>query len=72
MRSFKPLLFGAVLCLLLTSCNPMKGRKAILVDDDGKSMRFDRNRQESKNKKWDARKKSNFKQNKYKSTKRRD
>jgi len=45
----------------------MKGRKAILVDDDGKSMRFERNRQESRNKKWDARKKKNFSQNRYKS-----
>ena len=45
----------------------MKGRKAILVDDDGKSMRFERNRQESKNNKWDARKKKNFSQNRYKS-----
>ena len=52
---------------MASSCNPMQGRKAILVDDDGQSMRFDRNRQESKNKKWDARKKKNFKQNRYKS-----
>lgn len=45
----------------------MHGRKAILVDDDGQSMRFERNRQESRNEKWDARKKKNFKKNRYKS-----
>jgi hypothetical protein len=50
---------------MAASCNPMQGRKAVVIDDDGQSMRFDRNRKETKNKKWDARKKKNFKKNKY-------
>ncbi|NDK56985.1 hypothetical protein [Pontibacter fetidus] len=65
MKILRHLLLYAFIGLMAASCNPMHGRKAILVDDDGQSMRFDRNRQESKNKKWDARKKKNFKKNKY-------
>jgi hypothetical protein len=43
-----------VVAMLTFSCSPMKGRKAILVDDDGRSMRFDNNRAESKNKRWNS------------------
>ncbi|MEJ8756325.1 hypothetical protein WG947_04915 [Pontibacter sp. H259] len=67
MKTLRHLLLYTFILLLSASCNPMKGRKAILVDDDGKSMRFERNRQESRNNKWDARKKKNFSQNRYKS-----
>ncbi|MBB6612817.1 hypothetical protein H7F15_17380 [Pontibacter sp. Tf4] len=66
MKILRHLLLFTFICLLGASCNPMNGRKAIVVDDDGRSMRFERNRQESRNDKWDARKKKNFKQNKYK------
>lgn len=67
MKILRHLLLYTFVCLMAASCNPMQGRKAILVDDDGQSMRFERNRQESRNEKWDARKKKNFKKNRYKS-----
>ncbi len=66
MRVLRLLLFYTLICLFSAACNPMKGRKAIVVDDDGRSMRFDRNRQESKNERWNGRKKSNWKNNTYK------
>ena len=67
MKILRQLLLFTFIFLLSVACNPMKGRKALVVDDDGKSMRFERNRQEGRNKKWDARKKKNYSQNRYKS-----
>ncbi|NEM99390.1 hypothetical protein [Pontibacter burrus] len=69
MRLLKHILFFSFIVSLTAACNPLQGRKAILVDDDGRSMRYERNRAESRNKKWDARKKKNFKQNRYKAQK---
>ncbi|WP_299819690.1 hypothetical protein [uncultured Pontibacter sp.] len=40
---------------MLASCSPLsRSSKAIVVDDDGRSMRFSNGRQESKNKKWNS------------------
>jgi hypothetical protein len=56
-------LCGLLLVAVVASCSPLKNRKAIVVDDDGRSMRFDGGRQESKNKKWNS-SKSRAKQSK--------
>ena len=38
---------------MVASCSPLsRSSKAIVLDDDGRSMRFNNGRQESKNKKW--------------------
>ena len=40
---------------MVASCSPLgRSSKAIVVDDDGRSMRFNNGRQESKNKKWNS------------------
>ena len=41
--------------VMVASCSPLgRSSKAIVVDDDGRSMRFNNGRQESKNKKWNS------------------
>ena len=41
-----------LLAALAISCSLFKGRKAIVVDENGRSMRFDNGRAESRNKRW--------------------
>ncbi|WP_161890187.1 hypothetical protein [Pontibacter russatus] len=48
----KQILMLLVLAALAMSCSPLRGRKAIVVDDNGRSMRFDDGRAESRNKRW--------------------
>jgi hypothetical protein len=48
----KQFLMVLVVAALTFSCSPTKGRKAIVVDDYGRSMRFDGGRAESKSKSW--------------------
>ena len=48
----KQILMLLVLAALAMSCSPLRGRKAIVVDDNGRSMRFDNGRAESRNKRW--------------------
>ena len=50
----KQFLMLLVVAVLTFSCSPLRGRKAIVVDDDGRSMRFDNGRAESRNKKWNS------------------
>lgn len=52
MNISKQILVLLVVATLAISCSPMRGRKAIVVDGDGRSMRFDNGRAESKNKRW--------------------
>jgi len=63
MKISKQILIMVVVATLALSCSPTRGRKAIVVDDDGRSMRFDNGRAESKNKRWNN-SKSLGKQNK--------
>lgn len=59
----KQILMLLIVATLVLSCSPLRGKKAIVVDGDGRSMRFDNGRAESKNKRWNS-SKSLSKQNK--------
>lgn len=52
MNITKQILMLLIVAALAMSCSPLKGRKAIVVDDNGRSMRFDNGRAESRNKRW--------------------
>ncbi|GAB3198182.1 hypothetical protein ABID22_000617 [Pontibacter aydingkolensis] len=55
MRIFTKGLLMLAIGAMVASCSPLsRSNKAILVDDDGRSMRFNNGRQESKNKKWNS------------------
>ena len=55
MRFFTKGLLVLAVGAMVASCSPLgRSNKAILVDDDGRSMRFNNGRQESKNKKWNS------------------
>lgn len=63
MNLYRQTLMLLVVAALTFSCSPLRGKKAIVVDDNGRSMRFDNGRAESKNKRWSS-SKSLSKQNK--------
>ena len=50
----KQLLMVLVVALLTFSCSPLRGKKAIVVNDDGRSMRFNNGRAEGSTKKWSS------------------
>ena len=52
MKITKQILMLLLLAALAMSCSPLRGRKAIVVDENGRSMRFDNGRAESRNKRW--------------------
>jgi hypothetical protein len=55
MRIFKQGLFALLICIMIASCSSLsRSKKAIVLDDDKRSMRFNDGRQESKNKKWNS------------------
>ncbi|WP_460924524.1 hypothetical protein [Pontibacter brevis] len=54
MNISKQFLMVLVVALLTFSCSPLRGRKAIVVDDDGRSMRFNNGRAEGSTKKWNG------------------
>lgn len=54
MNIVKPLLTLLLVVILASSCSPLRGRKALVVDDDRRSMRFDNGRAESRNKRWNS------------------
>ncbi|GAA4442422.1 hypothetical protein GCM10023188_42100 [Pontibacter saemangeumensis] len=54
MNIYRQILMLLVVASLALSCSPLRGRKAIVVDDDGRSMRFTNGRAESKNKRWNS------------------
>ncbi|MEJ8803114.1 hypothetical protein [Pontibacter sp. H249] len=65
MRVFSKGLLVLLIGVMLASCSPLgRSNKAIVVDDDGRSMRFSNGRQESKNKKWNSSKSINKQQKK--------
>lgn len=55
MRFFTKGLMVLAVGVMVASCSPLsRSSKAIVVDDDGRSMRFNNGRQESRNKKWNS------------------
>lgn len=54
MNISKQFLMVLVVALLTFSCSPLRGRKAIVVNDDGRSMRFNNGRAEGSTKKWNS------------------
>lgn len=55
MRIFKQGLLALLFGLMIASCSPLaRSKKAVVLDDDRRSMRFNNGRQESNNKKWNS------------------
>lgn len=64
MRIFRHVLLALLFISMIASCSPLsRSKKAIVLDDDRRSMRFNNGKQESKNKKWNS-SKSLYKQQK--------
>ena len=74
MRTIYTLVILVLLLAVAPSCTPFKygdvKRKSVVIDDDGRSMRFDKKRAEKKKAKWNTRK--GAKKNSYKTSKRRN
>ncbi|WP_147294272.1 hypothetical protein [Pontibacter diazotrophicus] len=54
MNISKQFLMVLVVALLTFSCSPLRGKKAIVVNDDGRSMRYNNGRAEGNTKKWNS------------------
>lgn len=54
MNISKQFLMVMVVALLTFSCSPLRGKKAIVVNDDGRSMRFNNGRAGGDTKKWNS------------------
>lgn len=74
MRTIYTLLTLALLLVIAPSCNSFRygdvKRKSVVIDDDGRSMRFEKGRAEKKKAKWNTRK--GAKKNSYKTSRRRN
>lgn len=49
-----PVLSVLFFSLVVASCAPSGGRKMLVFDPDGRSMRYENGRPESRNKKWNS------------------
>ncbi|WP_242916256.1 hypothetical protein [Pontibacter liquoris] len=54
MNLSKHILLVLIVGALAVSCSPTRGKKAIVVDDDGRSMRFDNGHRQSRDKSWNS------------------
>ncbi|WP_162052915.1 hypothetical protein [Pontibacter pamirensis] len=54
MNISKQFLMVLVVALLTFSCSPLRGKKAIVVNDDGRSMRYNNGRAEGNTKRWNS------------------